>query len=117
MNQWKIAFFKVENENEESSQTFFDDVKILSPEEDATHANFVMGGFNTKEEAENCLAYMNTRFVRYLINAVIFMKTGSRHPLSLVPIQDFTKRWTDEELYKKYRFSAEEIASIENCNI
>jgi len=31
----------------------------------------------------------------------------------LVPVQDFTKPWTDTELYAKYNLSEEEIAFIE----
>lgn len=32
---------------------------------------------------------------------------------SFVPIQDFTKPWTDEELYAKYKLTPAEIAFIE----
>jgi site-specific DNA-methyltransferase (adenine-specific) len=31
-----------------------------------------------------------------------------------VPLQDFTKPWTDEELYKKYNLTDEEIQFIES---
>ena len=31
-----------------------------------------------------------------------------------VPMQDFSKPWTDEELYKKYNLTDEEIAFIES---
>ena len=30
-----------------------------------------------------------------------------------VPVQDFSKPWTDEELYKKYSLSKAEIQTIE----
>lgn len=33
---------------------------------------------------------------------------------ALLPIQDFSKPWTDEELYKKYGLTNEEIAFIES---
>ncbi len=33
---------------------------------------------------------------------------------SLVPLQDFSKPWTDEELYAKYDLTAEEIAFIDS---
>jgi site-specific DNA-methyltransferase (adenine-specific) len=33
---------------------------------------------------------------------------------SFVPIQDFSKPWTDEELYKKYNLTKDEIAFIES---
>ena len=31
-----------------------------------------------------------------------------------VPMQDFSKPWTDEELYKKYNLTQEEIDFIES---
>jgi site-specific DNA-methyltransferase (adenine-specific) len=31
-----------------------------------------------------------------------------------VPMQDFSKPWSDEELYKKYKLTKEEIAFIES---
>ena len=33
---------------------------------------------------------------------------------SFVPVQDFSKPWTDEELYTKYKLTKEEIAFIES---
>ena len=33
---------------------------------------------------------------------------------SLVPLQDFSKPWTDEELYKKYGLTKKEIEFIES---
>ena len=33
---------------------------------------------------------------------------------ALVPLQDFTKPWTDEELYAKYGLTDEEIQFIES---
>ena len=32
----------------------------------------------------------------------------------LVPLQDFSKPWTDEELYKKYDLTQEEVDFIES---
>jgi site-specific DNA-methyltransferase (adenine-specific) len=32
----------------------------------------------------------------------------------LIPIQDFSKSWTDQELYKKYGLTDDEIAFIES---
>ena len=38
----------------------------------------------------------------------------SRGVYAFVPIQDFSKPWTDEELYKKYDLNQEEIDFIES---
>jgi site-specific DNA-methyltransferase (adenine-specific) len=37
----------------------------------------------------------------------------SKSVYSFVPLQDFSKSWTDEELYKKYGLNEQEIAFIE----
>ena len=39
---------------------------------------------------------------------------GPRGAYQFVPLQDFSKPWTDEELYKKYKLNDDEIAYIED---
>lgn len=38
----------------------------------------------------------------------------SKDSFRFVPLQDFSKLWTDEELYKKYNLTDEEIQFIES---
>ena len=38
----------------------------------------------------------------------------SKASYSFVPMQDFSKPWTDEELYEKYKLNDEEIAFIDS---
>ena len=68
----------------------------------------------SREEAENIISYIKTNFFRFLV----CMRTSTQHmpPIaySFVPIQDFSHRWTDEMLYKKYGLTEEEIAFIES---
>jgi site-specific DNA-methyltransferase (adenine-specific) len=49
---------------------------------------------------------------------MVMILKNSQHALKkvyqLVPMQDFSKPWTDEELYKKYKLTKEEIAFIES---
>ena len=46
------------------------------------------------------------------------LKKSSQHAAasvySFVPVQDFSKPWTDAELYAKYNLTEEEIAFIES---
>lgn len=60
------------------------------------------------------MSYISTRFFRFLV----MLKKTSQHAAasvySFVPMQDFSKVWTDEELYKKYKLTGEEIAFIES---
>jgi hypothetical protein len=67
----------------------------------------------TKEECENIASYISTKFFRYLVSLKKRTQNGPRHVYQFVPIQDFSKRWTDEKLYKKYKLTQNEIAYVE----
>lgn len=66
-----------------------------------------------ENEARNVESYLKTRFVRYLIAMMTSTQHMAPRAYSLVPMQDFSKMYSDAELYAKYGLSAEEIASIE----
>ena len=55
-----------------------------------------------------------TKFVRFLVAQVTTTQHISKANFTLVPIQDFSKAWTDAELYEKYGLTDEEIAFIES---
>lgn len=77
---------------------------------------FLIIGYNkdyTKEECENIISYIKTKFFRYLVSIKKKTLSGPRGVYQFVPMQDFSKPWTDEELYEKYGLSQEEINYIE----
>lgn len=69
--------------------------------------------FGTEECANNIADYICTRFVRYLVATRTFTQDMAPRAYSFVPMQDFTKKWTDADLYEKYGLNDEEIAEIE----
>ena len=72
-----------------------------------------IGPFDDKYTAENVKTYMETKFFRALVGARK-NKNMTQSTYSFVPMQDFSKPWTDEELYKKYGLTQEEIDFIES---
>ena len=68
----------------------------------------------TKEECENIISYIYTRFFRYLVSVKKKTQDASRDVYQFVPLQDFSHPWTDEMLYKKYGLTEDEIAFIES---
>jgi site-specific DNA-methyltransferase (adenine-specific) len=68
----------------------------------------------TKQECENIVTYIKTRFFRYLVSIKKKTQNGPRGVYQFVPLQDFSKPWTDEELYAKYGLTQEEIDFIES---
>ncbi len=78
-----------------------------------TETYLAIGPFSTKEEAESVLSYLSCRFTRFLILLHKPSQNTTRHVYTFVPTQDWTKTWTDEELYATYGLSSEEIAFID----
>ena len=74
----------------------------------------VIGPFNNKRECENVMSYISTKFFRFLVLQKKNSQNAAKGVYQFVPQQDFSKPWKDEELYKKYDLTDEEIAFIES---
>ena len=72
-----------------------------------------IGPFDSKIEAESVLSYLNCRLTRLLILLHKPSQDVTRKVYTFVPTQNWTKPWTDADLYEKYRLTAIEIAFIE----
>ena len=72
-----------------------------------------IGPFDSKRQADSVLSYLSCRLTRLLILLHKPTQHTARKVYEFVPIQKWTKRWTDEDLYAKYGISASEIAFIE----
>ncbi|MAE68800.1 restriction endonuclease [bacterium] len=79
-----------------------------------TETYVLVGPFSSKEESENALSYMKTKFFR----AMVLIKKNTQHAskgvYDFVPVVDLKKRWTDEDLYQKYKLDEKEIEFIES---
>lgn len=72
-----------------------------------------IGPFNTKSQAESVLSYLFCRLTRLLILLHKPSQDTTRKVYTFVPTQEWTRQWTDKDLYAKYALSASEIAFIE----
>ncbi len=84
------------------------------PESCCTETYLAVGPVSSPREAENLESYMKTQFLRFLVLLVKNTQDAPKRVYQFVPLQDFSKPWTDEELYKKYNLTQEEIAFIES---
>jgi hypothetical protein len=72
-----------------------------------------IGPFDKKIYAESVLSYLSCRLTRLLILLHKPSQDTTRKVYTFVPKQDWSKTWTDDELYAKYNLSIEEIGFIE----
>lgn len=78
---------------------------------------YLVIGYNknyNQNECNNIISYIKTKFFRYLVSIKKKTQNGPRMVYQFVPMQDFSKPWTDKELYAKYNLSQDEINFIES---
>lgn len=87
---------------------------VMEPGDVCTHSYIYAGSFASKCEAVNLMYYLKGKFARFLILQTLTSIHLSKSTFLFVPMQDFSKLWTDEELYAKYDLSNEEISFIDS---
>lgn len=60
------------------------------------------------------MSYLKTKFFRCLVGIRKQTQHATKQVYHYVPMQDFSKPWTDEELYAKYNLTQDEINFIES---
>ena len=83
------------------------------PGECCTETFIEIGPFASETEAKRCDAYLRTKFARFLIGVKKNTQGATKSVYDLLPLQDFSREWTDKALYEKYGLTAAEAAFIE----
>ena len=85
-----------------------------SPNTVCSETYVVVNPTTSKQTAENVITYIKTKFFHFLLGLKKITQHTTSKTYSYIPIQDFSKPWTDKELYAKYNLSKEEINFIES---
>ena len=96
---------------------------IGEPFTGTTESFMSIGYFDNENEVKNCLKYIKSKFNRVLLGVLKATPNITPDKYSYVPLQDFTEKsdidWSktiheiDEQLYKKYKLTQDEINFIE----
>ena len=119
VGKWKVAISKVTSEHagepdKDGKFKVLSKIVLLKPKDICTFSYFIVGCEDTEQTAKNILLYLSTNFARFLLLQAVSSINISKEKFRFVPIQDFSKPWTDAELYAKYNLTDEEIAFIES---
>ena len=68
----------------------------------------------SKRQATNCANYLKTKFARFLNSLAKVSQHGTSKTFKFVPLQDFSKSWSDKKLYSKYNLEKSEIDFIDS---
>lgn len=118
INKWKVitsyvGYDHAGNPGKDGKRRVLSRIDILPPKTICTETYLVIGSFDSKEEADNLVKYMKTKFFRYLMSVFMVSHHITKDAYRLVPQQDFSKVWDDEALFNKYDISKEERLFID----
>ena len=119
IDQWKVitsylTYDHAGRADKDGKKRIISTLEVLNPKEICTETYIVVGSFNSENEAQNLYGYIKTKLARFLIAQLTSTQHLSKANFAFVPLQDFTKSWTDRELYAKYCLTDDEIAFIES---
>lgn len=110
---WKLFLPKAYGERGAIPANILGPGIVAGPGSVCTQTYVVAGPISSEAEALSCNAYLRTRFARFLISLRKITQDLPRDTYLWLPQQIWERQWTDKDLYKKYKITADEIAFIE----
>ena len=119
IDKWKVIISYLTNDHagrsdKEGKRKIFSTMEILPPQTVCTETYLVIDAFDNEQYAKNLYTYLCTKFVRFIVAQLTSTQHISKSNFSFVPYQDFSRSWTDKELYSKYHLTEDEVDFIEN---
>lgn len=123
VDRYKVYISEAYGAGEDFPHQIINKPFLGEPNTCCTETYLLIGPYQTKDEAQNVISYIKTKFFRFLV----LLKKNTQHATSkvysFVPLQNFTEAsdidWSksipeiDQQLYAKYHLTDEEIAFIE----
>lgn len=118
LNKYKVVItYAMSGGNKPSSEGNYQIISsplVIKPKTAYTETYLTLAVFDSADQANNCLSYIKTRFVRFLMLQTLSSIHITKSTFQFVPQQDYTHPWTDEMLYEKYNLNKEERDFIES---
>jgi site-specific DNA-methyltransferase (adenine-specific) len=114
VNQFKVLIPRAGSGSDSFPHSILGRPFIALPGSACTETYIVLGAYNNINECQNLCTYVSTRFFRFLVLLIKSTQDAAAKVYRFVPLQDFSKPWTDEKLYVKYGLKDNEVAFIES---
>jgi Eco57I restriction-modification methylase len=114
IDQWKVILGLAYGERGAFPYWITSSPEILGPGTACTETYLVIDRFDSKAKAKVFANYLRTQFVRFLISLQKYTQHLYSERFSFVPDLPMNQTWTDENLYKKYGLTKDEVAFVES---
>ena len=113
-DQMKVLVSKASPGGDEYPHAIISKPVLAEKNSVCTETYLIVDFVKDETEGNHLISYMNTRFFRFMMSLIKNTQNISRGVFAFVPVQNWSKSWSDAELYKKYSLNEEEIAFIES---
>jgi site-specific DNA-methyltransferase (adenine-specific) len=114
--KWKVLVSRATDGNENYPLPIWDQAGpfVAGPNEACSETYLVASLAEDEAEAKHIQHYMRTKFFRFMVSLRKITQDNKADIFAFVPELPMTKSWTDEELFKRFGITDEEIAFIDS---
>jgi Eco57I restriction-modification methylase len=107
--KWKVCLPKAYGATPRSTGHPF----VIPPNHIVSESYLVMACLDSETEARNAEAYFNTHFAQFMVAIRKTTQNMSGKTFKWLPFLDFTRSYTDADLYAMFGLTTQEVAHIE----
>ncbi len=114
VDSWKVLVAKASPGEDALPHAVISAPIVSEPGSLCTDSHLVVRVVDNRTQADNLVAYMKTRFFRFMM---ILAKNGqnmTKDTFRFVPVPDLSKRWTDDQLYEFFGLTPDERSYIQS---
>lgn len=108
--KWKVCLARGYGAEPKSTGFGF----VAKPGEIITDSYLVMSCFDSEMEANNAAAFLQSRLAQFMVALLKGTQNMSPKTFRWVPVLDFSRSYTDVDLYSMFYLTCEEISHIED---
>jgi len=110
-NKWKVITAEANGGNK-----CFGNIFIGKPNE-ICNQSYVLFEVVNEEEAKSLLTYMKCRLPNFMLSLRKMSQHTNESTCKWIPLPPLNKEWTDDEVYKHFKLSEDDIKLINDTNI
>ena len=116
IERWKVLVARATDGNEKYPLPIWDQKGpfVAAPFEVCSETYLVASVVDSEAEAEALVAYMNTRFFRFLVSLRKMTQDNKADNFAFVPDLPLDRHWVDADLYERYELTELEVEFIES---
>lgn len=114
INKWKVLIPKASDGGGLPPHYVLGEPIALAPGSACTQTYLVAGVFESREATENYAIYLTTKFARFLILQRKSSQDIYSDRFRFLPALNWDRAWSDQDLYKHFKLTKDEIEYIES---